>query len=400
MAGRVARLSQPGRISRTANTEGRTKVLHIITGLNPGGAETMLYRLISRTDRNKFMVEVISLIDIGSIGQKILALNVPVRTLGMRPGVANPAALFRLVRWLRRDPPDIIQTWMYHADLIGGLAAKLAGSIPVAWGVRHSDFDPRGTKRLTLWTALACARLSRRLPRLIVCCSEASRRTHKQMGYATDRMVVIPNGFDLEELRPDPAARRGLRQELGIPERAPLIGLIARFHPQKDHRSFVRAAGILRAQAPDTHFLLCGHGITRENADLAGWLNEAGISSDCHLLGTRPDIPRILAALDIGSSSAAHGEGFPNVVGEAMACGVPCVVTDVGDSSIIVGDTGVVVPPGDPHALANGWKRLLLSMSQEARLKLGLAARERIKENYGIGKIAERYESLHASLAA
>jgi glycosyltransferase involved in cell wall biosynthesis len=375
------------------------KVLHVIACLDTGGAQKMLYKLLSGTDREAFKTEVVSLIDIGPIGQKIQALGVSVRALGMRrSGVPNPLAVLRLARWLRQDPPYVIQTWMYHADLIGGLAARLAGSIPVAWGVRNSNLDPQCSRRSTIWIAMACARLSRWLPARIVCCSEASRQVHTQLGYAADKMVVIPNGFDLAVFRADPAARRSVRQELGIPEEAPLIGLVARFHPQKDHCDFVQAAARFHACVPESHFLLCGDGITWRNPELAGWIEAAGIQSQCHLLGRREDIPRLMAALDIASTAASYGEAFPNVVGEAMACGVPCVVTDVGDSAIIVGETGVVVPPKDPQALAAGWSRLLLDMNQEERRRLGLAARQRIMERYSLGKIVEQYERLYKSL--
>ena len=373
------------------------KVIHVIAGLGVGGANMMLYKLLLGTDRASFETQVVSLIDIGPIGKRIQDLGVPVRALGMRRGVPNLFVVLRLARWLKRDHLDVIQTWGYHADLVGGLAARLAGSIPVAWGIRHSNFDPKTTKRMTIWTAMVCARLSRWLPTRIVCCSHASRRTHTQMGYAADKMVVIPNGFDLAAFRPDPGARVSVRRELDIPAEAPLIGLVGRFHPQKDHSNFFHAAANLHARLPESHFLLCGDGISWENSELAGWIEAVGIHDCCHLLGQREDIPRLTAALDLACTSASHGEAFPNVIGEAMACGVPCVVTDVGDSAIIVGETGVVVPPKDPQALADGWSQLLLDMSRGERLRLGLAARQRILERYSLGKIVKKYERLYES---
>ena len=377
----------------------KVKVTHISTGLNPGGAETMLYNLLSHMDRTTFESEVVSLIEIGSIGYKIQALGVPVRSLGMRPGVPNPLALLQLARWLRQDPPHVIQTWMHHADLIGGLAARLAGRTPVVWGIHHSDHDPHIEKRSAIWTAKVCASLSRWLPARIVCCSHASRRTHTQMGYTAGKMLVIPNGFDLAVFRPDPGARESLRRELGIPAEAPLIGLVARFHPQKDHRNFVQAAARLHARMPETRFMLCGNGITWGNPELAGWIQATGIRERCHLLGRREDVARLTAALDIATLSSSNGEASPLVIGEAMACGVPCVVTDVGDSAIIVGETGLVVPPKKPQALADGWARLLLGMSREERVQLGLAARQRIRERFSLAKIVEQYERLFWILA-
>ncbi len=357
----------------------------------------MLYKLLSGTDRENFESEVVSLMDIGAIGKRIQELAVSVRALGMRQGVPSLPALLRLVYWLRQNPPHCVQTWMYHADLIGGISAKLAGGIPVIWGIRNSNLKPQHTKRTTLLTAKACARLSRRLPARIVCCSEASRQSHKEMGYAEDRMVVIPNGFDLAAFKPDQEARPAVRRELCIPGEAPLIGLVGRFNPLKDHNNFIRAAAHLHACLPDVHFLLCGDGVTWENPELVEWIKTAGIQTRCHLLGRREDIPRLTASLDIACSSS-NSEGFPNVIGEAMACGVPCVVTDVGDSAMIVGETGRVVPPRNPQALAECWRELL-ELGPEGRSRLGSAARHRVEEHFNLPLIVTRYERLYEQVA-
>ena len=374
------------------------KVLHIITCLDAGGANMMLYKLVSGMDRMAFENEVISLVDIGPVGQKIQASGVPVRAVGMRRGIPNPIAVLRLARSIRQNPPDIIQTWGYHDNLIGGLAAKLAGNIPVVWNIQHGTLDPQTIKKMTLWTAKTCARLSRWLPEKIVCCSEVSRQTHAELGYEADKMVLIPNAADLKTFKPDLSARESVRQELGIPSKAPLIGLVNRFHPMKDHHNFVQAVAILLDNVPESHFLLCGDGVTWENPELAGWIEAAGIREQCHLLGERKDIPRITAALDVAALASCGGEGFPNVIGEAMACGVPCVVTDVGDSAMIVGKTGIVVSPGDPQALASGWKQILIDMSLEERQQLRQAARHRISEICDLGKIVTQYESTYKSL--
>jgi glycosyltransferase involved in cell wall biosynthesis len=373
---------------------GQVKIAHVITGLNTGGAETMLYKLLSGMDRGTFEARVVSLTDVGPVGEKIRALGVPVRALGMRRGVPDPRGVWQLTRWLKEDKPNLVQTWMYHADLVGGLAARLAGNIPVVWGVRHSNLDPGGNKRTTIWTAKACARLSHRLPIRIVCCSETSRAVHTELGYAHKKMVVIPNGFDLTAFKPDPAARESVRQELGISKDALLIGLVGRFDPQKDHRNFVAAAARLSAAYPEVHFPLCGDGATWDNAELAGWIEAAGIRQRFHLLGRREDMPRLTAALDIASSSSSYGEGFPNIIGEAMACGVPCVVTDVGDSAFIVGDTGLVVPPRDPDALATAWRKLI-ELGPEGRRRLGAVARRRVEERFSLPTVVSQYQKLY-----
>jgi glycosyltransferase involved in cell wall biosynthesis len=373
------------------------KIIHVITDLNTGGAETMLYKLVSKMDWDKFEIQVISLTDIGPIGKKIEDLGIPVSALGMRRGIPNPVAIFTLARWLRRARPDIVHTWMYHSDLMGGLAAKLGGSFPVVWGIRHSNLDPEGNKQSTIWTAKTCARFSRWLPVKIACCSEASRHVHTALGYDPDRMVVIPNGFDLNLFKPDLEGVALVRQELGIPEDTMLIGMVGRFDPQKDHILFIKAAALLKKENRDVQFLLCGDDITWKNQKLSKWLDETGLHIYFHLLGRRNDIPRIMNALDIASSSS-YGEGFPNVVGEAMACGTPCIVTDVGDSALIVGDTGIVVPPRDPNALALAWKELI-EIGKDKRQKLGHDARLRIRDNFNLLYVVKRYEELYKCVA-
>jgi glycosyltransferase involved in cell wall biosynthesis len=368
----------------------------------------MLYKLLSSLDQRIYQSQVVSLTDKGIMGGRIEAIGVPVLALGMRPGMPSPFSVLQLARWLRQCSPDVIQTWLYHADLIGGIAAKLAGGIPVAWNIRrdipvawnirHGMFDSRGHKRSTVLAIKACAMLSRWLPMRIICCSESSRLVHSAIGYEDNEMVVIPNGFDLANFRPDPAARLAVRQELGIAEQALLIGLIARFHPLKDHRNFIDAAARLHAHSPEVHFLLCGSGVTVQNSELAEWIRSSNLGRRVHLLGQRPDVQRLNASLDIASSSS-YSEGFPNVIGEAMACGVPCAVTDVGESARIVGATGKVVPPRSPEALAEAWRELI-EIGPEGRSLLGEAARRRISEHFSLQAIVQRYARLYQDIEA
>jgi glycosyltransferase involved in cell wall biosynthesis len=374
------------------------KVTHVITGLNTGGAETMLYRLLLHTDRAAYESEVVSMTDIGAIGEKIRALGVPVRALGMRRGVPNPLGVLRLARWLRQNPPDVIQTWMYQADFVGGLAARVAGGVPVAWGIHNAYLDPRSIKRIKLWTVRVCTWSSRWLPRRIVCCSEASRAVHAMLGYPKNKMLVIPNGADLAAFEPDPEARLSVCEELSLRVETPLIGLVARFDSPKDHRTFVRAAGLLHARMPEANFVLCGDGITWENPRLTEWIGAAGVRSCCHLLGRRLDVPRLSAALDVATSSSSYSEAWPLAVGEAMACGVPCAVTDLGDSAVIVGRTGRVVPPRDPEALAGAWHELL-TLDPEERARLGQAARRRMENHFDLLGAVAKYEKLYEELA-
>lgn len=373
------------------------KVMHVITGLNTGGAEMMLYRLLSRTDRTLFKPEVVSMTDVGPVGDRIRGLGVPVRALGMRRGVPNPLGVLRLARWIRENPPHAIQTWMYQADLLGGVAARLCGGIPVAWGIHSTNLDPRKVSRLKVLTVRACARSSRLLATRIVCCSESTRNYHQELGYVADKMLVILNGSDLTAYKPDSDAYKSMREELRIRQGQPLVGLVARFDPAKDHHNFVRAAALLHARLPEVNFVLCGDGITWANPQLTGWIDATGIRDSFHLLGRRTDVPRLTAALDVASSASLYGEAWPLTIGEAMACGVPCVVTNVGDQASMVGQTGRVVPPGDPEALADAWYEIL-AMSWDERTQLGMAARRYAEEHFSLEEAVAKYERLYREL--
>ena len=369
----------------------------IITGLSTGGAEAMLFKLLQHLDRNRFTAQVISLSTKGEIGPRIEALGVPVQALGMRPGLPNPGKCLRLIMTLRKMKPDVVQTWMYHADLVGGLSARLAGIRAVVWGVRHSNLSPSLNKQTTLRVMHVCASLSRWLPCRILSCSERARSIHVAAGYDAGKISIIPNGFDLEHFVPDEMARDSVREEFGLPGDALLVGLIARDDPQKNHAGFIEAAARVKNSLPNVHFLLAGMGIDEGNKPLVLAIERAGLQNRVHLLGQRDDIPRLMAGLDVLASSS-HGEAFPNVLGEAMACGIPCVVTDVGDSADIVGDTGRVVASGDMADLA---RRLieLLELPIEQRSALGRRARERVRERYEIGEVVRRFEAFWAKAA-
>ena len=370
--------------------------MHIITGLNIGGAEIMLCKLLSYIDKTKFESKVLSLTDIGSIGKKIEKLGISVKALGMKRGVPDPRYVFRVTAVLKKEKPDLIQTWMYHSDLIGGIAAKMVRNIPVVWNIRMSNLDPEGNKKTTILTAKACAKLSKIIPKKIICCSKASFKVHSELGYKEEKMIVIPNGFDLDAFKPDAEARYSVKRELRIPDDAAIIGMVARFDPQKDHKNLINAAGVLCRSNKNIHFILCGDRITNDNKQLAKWIQEHNLQVNFHLLGRRADMARITTAFDI-ASSPSYGEGFPNVVGEAMSCEVPCVVTNVGDSAYIVGDTGIVVPPKNPLAMAKAWEKLIKLPAEERKI-LGKLARKRIEDNFEINFVVNRYMVLYSQL--
>jgi glycosyltransferase involved in cell wall biosynthesis len=374
----------------------RKRILHVITGLAMGGAEIMLYKLL-QLHRDQFDCQVISLTGEGPVATKIQALGIPVRTLEMSRSFPGPFAVSRLAKWMRAAQPDLIQTWMYHADLVGGLAAWLAGGLPLVWGIHNTTLDANLTKTRTRLVVTMNARLSHWLPEQIISCSEKARELHIRKGYDRNKFTVIPNGFDLRDFKSDPDARVWLRSSLQLPPKTQMIGHVARFDPQKDYPNLLAAAAILRKTEPNVHFVLCGDGLSQDNDVLMDWVRSHQLQDRVHLLGRREDIARVMAAFDVGTLTSAYGEAFPNVVGEMMACEVPCVVTDVGDSDLMVGDTGKVVPPRTPTALAGAWAEFL-HMPEPQRHEYGQAARDRIRKHFAIEEIAHRYANVYRSL--
>jgi glycosyltransferase involved in cell wall biosynthesis len=373
------------------------RIVHVITGLTGGGAEMMLLRLTERL-QSRLEQQVICLGSATPLAERLQAAGVPTTALGMSWSWPNPLAVGRLTRLLKRMQPDVVQTWLYHADLVGGLSARMAGVTAVAWNIRNNDLPSGRAKVRTRSIVRLLARLSHRVPDRIVCCSRAALETHIRLGYDGDRFDLIPNGFDVERFRPDPEARAQLRAELGLAPDTPLVGLVARFDPQKNHAGFFTAAGALHRSRPDVNFILVGSAVTTGNEMLVQHSREAGVDAVTHLLGERDDIPRITAALDIASSSSSWGEAFPNVLAEAMACGVPCVATDIGDAAYIVADTGIIVPRDDAPALARAWLELL-GLPPAERAALGQRARRRVSDHFEIDAIANRYASLYEKMA-
>ncbi len=369
------------------------KVMYIISDLSIGGAEMTLYKLLAETNRERFAPVVISLMDRGALRERIEALGIAVHTVRMKAGRPTPAGLWRLIRLLRRLKPDLILGWMYHSCLAAELAKIFARArTPVLWSIHYSVSSLASEKRLTAAVIKLCGLLSR-LPAKIIYVSRAGQVQHQPLGYLVEHSCVIPNGVDVEEFRPSAAARLSVRIDLGIPEDTFLIGITGRYHPMKDHSNFLRAAALILKAHPDTHFLLIGRGVDPANQSLCNSISKLRLGGRTHLLGERQDMSRLAAALDIFSLSS-YGESCPNVIGEAMACGVPCVVTDVGDAVWMVGETGKVIPPRDASALAAAWEEMI-ELEPQRRVALGLLARARVIENFPIQSVMARYEDLY-----
>jgi glycosyltransferase involved in cell wall biosynthesis len=372
------------------------RVLHLISSLDVGGAETQLLRILSHTNRDHFDHSVLSLTSIGVIGEHIRQLGVSVRALKMARGIPSPQAVWEFWKILKASQAHILQSWMYHADLLG-LLGRGAGTRKLVWNIRCSDVDMTHYRFLSKWVVNFLSYCSG-IPDGVVVNSHAGKLVHERLGYHPRMWHIIPNGVDLDQIVPNLSARIWLRRECKVADDCLLIGLVARRDAMKDHRTFLKAAGIIHKKLPDVHFVLVGRGVDDTDDELKTLIVEQDLWAVTHLLGQREDALRITAGLDIACSSSAFGEGFSNAIGEAMASGVPCVVTDVGDSARIVGETGRAVPPKNPDALAQACLELI-ELGTAGRRGLGELARAKMEQQYDIRTITACYETLYTSLA-
>ncbi len=374
------------------------RVCHIITGLYAHGAERMLHKLLSGLDRERFDPTVISLMGKGTLGPAIEAMGIPVLTVDLPRGRPHPAGLLRLIRHVQAARPDILQGWMYHGNLAASLAAHFApGHPPVFWNIRQSLYDLGHEKRLTRWLIQLSAKVSGSAGRIIYN-SATSARQHEALGFRKDRRILIPNGFGIDDFSPDPLPRNRVRREWGFTDQHIVIGLAARYHPMKDHDNFLQAAASVAARHDRVRFVLAGLNVDNGNTALQQRIHELGLGGRIRLLGEIQEMRGFYQGLDIAALTSAWGEGFPNVLGEAMATGVPCVATDVGDSATIIGDTGLTVAPRHAAALSTALSTLI-DAGQAKRRHWGEKARDRIIQEYALPNIIEDYAALYTRRA-
>jgi len=364
-------------------------ILHLITGLDTGGAEHMLASLVARLDPGRHRSVVVSMTEPGTIAPALASAGVELISLGMHRGWPDPRGLFRLAGVLRRVRPGIVQTWLYHADLLGLLGRYVAQvSCRLFWNIRCTETAGSSVVRhLLTWSS--------RAPELVIVNSLAGKRFHEALGYRPQRWVHIPNGCDTTVFRFDAQGRRSLRDELGIGDDMVAIGLPARYHPMKDHDNFLAAAARLAAIRPHAVFILAGPGSDFRNASLVNAVVRHGLGERVRLVGYRNDMVRLYSALDVTTLSSAFGEGSPNVLVEAMSCSTPCVTTDCGDAAELLGKQELVVPPREPDALAAAWDRLV-ALGPDGRRLLGLEARKRVVELYDLRSIVMRYDAVYS----
>lgn len=371
------------------------KILHIITGLEVGGAERSLANFIVAERSGLYRHSIVVLAGLGHFGPILQAAGISVAALNIRNLSGLPSAAATLIRVLRERRPDVIHGWMYHGALVASVAACIAPGAPkVAWNIRQSLTDLKAEKPGTRRVIRALATLPLRVDALVYNSTRA-RLDHEVAGFPSAQAMLIPNGFDTARWRPDCAARMALRRELNIADDARVLGFVGRYHPVKNVPGFLMAARRLLETKPKWHLLVAGEGIGNGNPALAPLIT-ALPHDRVHFLGRRDDIERIMPAFDLFCLSS-ESEAFPNVLGEAMACGIACVATDVGDCRLLLDGCGTIVPPGNPMALAHALMEAA-ELDDSRREQLGRSARHRIEKQYGLGATIASYQALYASM--
>jgi glycosyltransferase involved in cell wall biosynthesis len=382
-------------LSTTASSTTKLRVLHVIAQLPVGGAEVMLQKLLSRCDRERFDFAVITLSrNKGVLAPSFEEMGVPVFSAGMGR-VPGPLSFLKLIKLIRAWRPDVVQGWMPHGNLAALTARRFARKPPVILSIRQSLHDLMSDRPLTRAIIRRVGRLSRRAAR-IVYNSHIGADQHEALGYDKTRRLVLPNGFDCEAFKPDPTARNEFRSKIGVSHGDLLIGLVGRLDPIKEHAMFLRAGAQICREFLQAKLVCVGDGPEGYRNELVALAKDLGIAEKVIWTGSRKDIARVNNGLDV-AVSASFSEGFCNAIGEAMACGVPCVVTDVGESARVVGDTGKVVLPKNTQSFASACCELL-ALSPGRRMELGRQARERILQHYELQRIAEQYQDLYRSV--
>ncbi len=369
------------------------KVAHISTGLETGGAEVQLRRLLSELDKNKFEMIVISLHKETYLADSIRDLGIPVYSLNLKK---NPLNIKQAYKILKDFNPDVIHGTMYEGGVVGTVLTKfLPKKPPVIWTVHepleHYDKEPvRKRLQLRTWGLMS------KMPACMMYVSNLNKEQHVDWGFDNSKAIVIPNGVETSRCFPNKEAGLAVRKSLGIPEDAFVIGKIARFHRQKNHIGFMHSAALLAKTHPEVHFMLVGTNVDENNKELVKLRDELGLKDKVHMLGNRQDIPDVVNAFDLATLTS-FGEAFPLTLGEAMVSEVPCVATDVGDNDFIIGDTGIITPIGDDQAMADAWKTMV-EMDKEEFASLGKAARQRCLENFTLEQQVKQHEDLYQTL--
>ena len=375
----------------------KIKIVHIINDLSPGGAEKMLLNLVSNTDKSKFDIYVLSLQDKGEVAFDIEKNGVPVFCFHIFKKYDFIFKFLKLLFTLVKINPNIVHTWMYHSNLIGGIAAKLATSSKIMWSIHSTTLDPGPEKFGTMLVIKLSTFLSKIIPDNIILCSKASYQFHKSIGYKKNSMDIIPNGIDLKRFKYSTNGKLNLINKLKIDPESKFIGMVGRYHSMKRHDIFLHAAKIIINKYPSIHFILCGTGVDDSNNKLVNLVNQFDLGNNVHLLGYISDMSDLYSSLDILAVTSSYGESFPLTICEAMACNVPVVATNVGDTSYIMDTKSMTIPINEPMLLAEKCCEIL-SLNEKSRTNVTEKSRLRIEKLFDIKIIEEKYRNSYVKL--
>ena len=370
------------------------RIVHVIIGLNVGGAELMLKRLVMHSSyKNKFEHIVVSLTDIGVIGPELRSQGIEVYSLGMKTALSIPDILFKLRRLIKKTKPDIIHTWMYHSDFLGGLVAKSLGVKKIIWGIRNSEVDS-DSGLIKKAIRQSCAKLSFSIPTSIVCVAHKAKEIHVNIGYDKSKMQVIPNGFDLDRFYSDENKRKALRSSLRVKDEELVIGNIGRFAPAKNHINFIKACISLLQKGYKFKVLLAGRDVDLNNPEISKLFKNNELSKYFLFLGEIDDTASFYNAID-AFCLCSYTEGFPNVLGEAMATEKVCLATDAGDAWVVLSNNGFRIDSTSSADIAIAIETNVLNKALSELNDIGNAARLYIVNNYSINKIVSQFEDLY-----
>ena len=373
----------PREVMRKAMTP---RIAFLIPRLDVGGAQRQLVELASGLQSDGWQVRILAFYGGGALEPELRERGIDFRVLEKRGRWDFASFAVRLVRDLRRDRPDILHSYLGTPNLLSVLMKPLLPGVRVAWGIRASDMNFERYDWAARFTFRVGCRLSV-LADIIVCNSSSGSEFHKANGYPPSKMVVIENGIDTDRYSPDSVARQEIRAEWQVGDGQVLVGMVGRLDLMKDHPTFLQAASELAAEWPMVRFVCIGDGPSEYRVHLTRMASALGLDERLLWSGERLDMSRIYNALDL-AVSASCSEGFPNVLAEAMATGVPCVATDVGDSRVVVGDTGWLCRASDSHALAQTIALALQSPGgPRAR---GAAARKRVIEEFTVASLVAK----------
>ena len=374
----------------------KNKILHVITSLDRGGAEKVLYQLVTSDEEN--LHEVICLGKEGFFTKKLRNKGILVHSLNLKKYGFNFIGLFKMYKIITNNSALIVQTWMYHADLIGGLLCWFASKENVIWGIRNSNLDKKNSKFTTKIVVFLLSKFSKYIPKRIISCSEEAAKIHINLGYDKNKFIIIHNGFKTNEIKPNSKKIFRIKKLLKISEKEMVFGSIGRWDSQKDYENLFSALSMVKNKINPWKLILAGNELNNTNNNLIKLIKNFNLEKNIILVGFRKKITTIINCFDLHILSSGYGEAFPNVLAEAMSCEIPCISTTVGESPNIIGETGWSVPPKDSLKLS---RAIMDAMQEFKRIdnwkKRKINARKRIVDNFSFEKMLNNYNSIWRS---